>query len=245
MDAYTLTWSVKVLVWAFLLFNSFRLRLIGKYRLVFAMILVSMASSVLINWLAYRIGTANMTYAAAWVGRGILTEAITAAVLLRIYRLAGKLSIRRDWHLVAIPVVLVAAIFLDERPLWFFARVVSASNLIVTYLGLAAIARTARCRNLILGWNLKMVLMAITVPSVFEYIINTVYFMGMPLSRDAAQLWLTGTELAIWIILAMGMLEYSPPVYLDSKSSSAFEPEPEGDSLHETSSSKENLCTTP
>ncbi len=245
MDTYTLTWIVKALVWAFLLVNALRLRLIGKYPLVFAMIFVSMFCSVSMHWLAYAIGTANMTYAAAWVTRGIVTETITAAVLLRIYFMAGKFNLRRDWHLFAVPILLVAAIFLDGRPLWIFARVISASTLVVTYLGLAAIAHTARSKKLNLGWNLKMVLLAITVPSVFEYIVNTVYFMGMPLSRETAQIWLIGTELAIWIILAIGMVEFSPPVLLIEEGRHALGPEAETDPLREVSSPIEKTCTTP
>lgn len=242
MGIEALNWIAKAVVWAFLLMNALRNDLIRRYRLVFTMIISSMVLSVAMLLLSEQIGTGNMTYAIAWVSRSLLTAVITGGVAIQIYSIPGKISPRRDWHLVVVPIILVLLTFLDNERVWVYARVVSLTSLVVTYLGLAALVRTARCKRLDLGWNLKVVLLAVTVPSVFEYLVLTAYFMGLPLSYDSTRLWLKGASLATWIILALGMMEYSPPVL---RTATGVLEGTEGDPLQKLQSSGEKSCITP
>ncbi len=244
MGAHEWIWIVRVLAWAFLFVNAFRFRLVGRYKLVFALILVSVFFEAINPWTASALGRDSVSYAVAYLARGLLTAALTAAVLLQIYGLPKKVSLREDWHLIAIPVLLLGLVFSDPKPVWIFARILSGAGLVVTYLGLAAIMRTARSKTLNLGWNYKMVLLALTVPAVFESIVFTAYAIGLPLTYESVRLWLKGASLASWIIFAVGMVEYSPPALRPATRHFPLPAAAEEEAEH-VSESRENLCITP
>ena len=235
IGAHTLILIAKVFVWALLLVNSVRLRLIRKYPLVFAMILAWMASEIAMRALESLVGLSNMTYTWAWFGQSFLTGSLTLLVLMQIYSLPAKLSIRKNWRLAALASVLVGFAFFDGQQVWLPSRVVVAFNLLVAFLGVATIVRTSGGKNFRLGWNLRMVLLAVTVPSVFAQLVFNSYVIKM-LSYDVASLWVAGAGLAAWLILAVGMMEYSPPVFL-----SVPEPCPVGSAFAKEATSTRNL----
>ncbi len=209
MRAHIWIWVAMGFTWALIIVNAIRLSLIRKYPLVFCMVFASMAGGLVMYWLALEAGVSNMTYAWCWVVKELVTESLTAAVLLQIYSLPEKISFRKDWHL-SVAFGFASLAFLDERQIWLFARLCSAAKLAVTYLGIVTILRIANRRDFRLGWNLKTVLVAVTVPAVFSHLIMSSYVMGL-LSPETGEVWAAWVGLATWIILAVGMLEYSPP----------------------------------
>lgn len=213
MGVHALIWAVRIFAWALIFFFGIRIGLLSKYRLVFVMILASMIGELLTSWLSFSIGVSNMTYAWALVVIMLVTESLTAAVLLQICSLPKRITFRGDWPLFLIPTILAGFTLLQNPEIWFFARLCSAVQLAVTCLGVATIVRTSRREHFQLGWNFKMVLVAITIPSVFGTLAFYSHLTGM-LTREAGKFWLSGAGIAGWIILAAGMIEYSPPVLI-------------------------------
>ncbi len=62
-----------------------------------------------------------------------------------------------------------------------------------------------------------MVLLALTLPATFYSLVLAGYLLGVNVSRESAGIWLSGVGVASWVILAVGMSEYSPPVFLNAR----------------------------
>ncbi len=246
MDAHVAIWIVTLATWAILLFNSFRLGLLPKFPLVFTLILSSMLFEASMPWLAVALDSKKGLYTSIYMVTVTINVALAAIVLLSIYSVLGKIGIRSGWHLVVVPALIFGLTLSGGSNFWTFSHFLDAAPLIVTYLGVVTMARSRRKKKTIqLGWNLKMVLLAVTVAYVFQFIVFAAYRMGLPLSYDSLILWLQGSSLAGWIILAVGMIEYSPPTPVVAGNSESGQTN--GDSGRERtvgnlSETREQLC---
>ncbi len=108
----------------------------------------------------------------------------------------------------------------------------------LTYLGIATFLRMRTARTFDLGWNLTMVLFALTVPPTFYGLVVVGYCIGLPIPYENVALWTKLVSTAFWIILAVGMTEYSPPGAVVTTRELDWQPE---DPLPDQETATENL----
>lgn len=245
MDAHVAFWILTLVAWAFLLINSFRLGLVLKYRVVFTFVFISMLCEAAMPWVAAQVGDDTRLYAIIHTGTVLIYFLLAAAVLLHIYAVCGQFALRKDWHLFAGPLLLVGLSAPMDRSFWTSASLINSAAIVVTFLGIATIVRSRRKCEVSLGWNLKMVLLAVTVPYAFQSIVFVAYLTRLPVSSEATDLWLQGSSLAAWIILAVGMMEYSPPTLIAADGSESGDTNGESgrkQTVGDLSETRDQLC---
>lgn len=199
----------KILAWISLLYFSLRLRLIQRYPLVFVYILVTMACSLAMPIAKDRLEP--LSYAYVYVGRTLLTTFLAGVVLLWIYRVIGPYRWRDGWRLIVISGLIGLLMLSESSHVWAPWRAVNVASGILAYLGLETLIRARRARIVTLGWNLTVVLMALTIPAAFYALVAVGYSIGLGISYEGVSLWMKVIGAAFWVLLAAGMTEYSPP----------------------------------
>lgn len=204
-----LVWVLKLSAWIALFVFAVRNRLIPRYPLVFAYIFWTIGRGCLMQTAAAQLSA--LAYAYCYVVSSLLSIVFAAIVVLSICFQLRPFSWRHDWHLLAAPLAIALVAFSDASEMWLPARLLNIGYAGLTYLGVAALLRMVRTRDVDLGWNLKMVLFALTVPAGLFTCAFMAYTIGLPVSYETTNLWAKGASLVFWIILAVGMMEYSPP----------------------------------
>lgn len=191
---------------------AWRFRLFKRYPIVFTYVFAAILLELFMNVVKFKIGTDSLGYGYLYVGRSLITISLASAVILSIFFFYRPFSIRKDWHLAVVPALLAVFILSDSRRIWFYFRLLDIGYATLTYVGVVAVIRMHRTREVILGWNLTMVLLALTLPAAIYSSVFVVYTLGLNVSKEDANLWMNGISVAAWIILAVGMTEYSPPL---------------------------------
>ncbi len=211
-------WLIKVSAWCGFFFFSLRNRLVVRYPLVHIYVVLAIFGDVSVSSVAFWHGTSTMLYSYAYIAQSIVTAALASLVLAEIYLLLGGVTRVSYLHVMVVLTLLVIAIAVNDRNLWIYIRLLNGCYIGLAYLGLVTVIRMqSRRHEVLLGWNLKMVLFALTLPAAFFSLVFVIYTFGSGLSQHAATLWLTGVGVASWVILAVGMSEYSPPVFLNAR----------------------------
>lgn len=211
LGSHEVIWLLKLVVWISLIATSVHLELISKYRIIFTYIFLKIFVEASSPLLAPLIGTNSTAYLYLYIGLLTFFLLLAAWILLRVYRLFGSLRLSRDWHFAAVALGIVYLAFHETNDVWVVIKSLNVGYALLAYIGLATTIRMVRSRDIDLGWNLKMVLLALSLPASLYALIFVSYTMKAPVTNETASLWMRCAGLASWIILAVGMTEYSPP----------------------------------
>ncbi len=206
---YGIFWPIRILAWASLFVSGFRLGLASRYPLIYVYIVSSAFAQALAPVAGAFFGYDDIGYAAFYTVFSLLEVGLVSAILLKIYRLLGPVT-RSGWHLLAVPALLAGIGFLELSQGWVVFRLLEVAYACLAYLGIATMLRMVRRREVVLGWNWTMTLLALTVPLTLSSIVFVTYESGA-CSRDLMVLWLEGAGSGGWIIMALGLREFSPP----------------------------------
>ncbi len=202
-------WLIKLCAWGWLFYQGRRNQIIRKYELVFAYAAVAALFSTLLLGVGSIVGLASPVYAHLYFWAEISGLVFTISILLKLYWLFDEVRWDRDWHLLLVPVLLCAIELLQPRDAWVYFRLIYCVYSIAIYFGLCALVRRIFSQRVILGWNMSLVLLAFTVPGVFHALAFATFLHEG--NAFAIQVWNQATAISSWVILAVGMTEYSPP----------------------------------
>lgn len=206
-----LMFALRIILWLLLAWMARRHRLFSKYKLFFSYVAVVVFLDSAMPFVADSVGRNTYTYLYIYVALKALVSGIESVILLKIYWLFSAPSPRKDWHLVAVPIGLFMVAGADQRLAYLLVRMAPTFGMTVGYFGTVTLYRMFRSREVQLGWNLKMVLFGLTVPTTFQSIFIATYLNGFTIPIATIDVWLRGVDLMFWVVIVVGMSEYSPP----------------------------------
>lgn len=203
-----LAWAVKLFSWGAIAICSSKFQLPRKYPSVFSYMGAHAFLDVTITSVAFLVGTETSFYLNIYTASSLVTTVLAFLVLCQIYFVFGPFNWWRDWHLFLVPTLVFAMTLSTSKPL---QGIWTGSYVVLTYLGLAASFRMVTRREIDLGWNLKMVLLAISIPSGLYTLVLLGSFTGSAVTYEVLSMWTRWVWVGSWVVLAVGMTEYSPP----------------------------------
>ena len=222
LETFDFFWLVTLFQWGVVVWLGLRNGLIRRYSLVFVYVFWGIfGTGIALGIAQSRFASQSETYALLYFSEALISTSLAAVVILRIYAIIHPFSWRRDWHLALVPLFLGGLILFDPNPMRLSVKLVNAGHVTLMYFGCATLFEMRRSREVDLGWNLKMVLLAVTLPAGFFTFIFMGYTMALPIPYEGVRLWSKGVSVAYWLILAAAMIEYSPPRRLEAKRNSA------------------------
>lgn len=200
-------------IWAFLFFQGLRLQIIRVYPLAFVYFACQFAVFWVTTAAAITLGPDNPLYYWIYYCSIIPVDLLGLLILLRIYHLPYRPSLRKDW-----PVIVVLPIFIYlafAQPFFLGYQVYYVLFLYLTVVGFLAGARLYFCDNVEIGGNLGGLLAGITVPAGLQSVNQTLTYLGAEWWPYDA-FWVVNelTTAICWCIIAYGMRRYDPPTAL-------------------------------
>lgn len=206
-------WLLNVALWVWIFFLGRQNRLFSAYKWIYVYAALSALFSTSLMVVAATHGVSDLYYASLYVASQLSRLILPIIILLRIYFLFDSFRWRRDWHLACVPALLVTVELTQPHSGWVFFRVIYIVFAIFVYVGLCTVARRILSRRVLLGWNLTMVLLALTIPGTLQALVFGAYLLTG--DRWNTQLWNHIGTLSSWLIITVGMTEYSPPRLTD------------------------------
>lgn len=211
-DLSTVVLLIRIACSVFLALVPFTRKWARKYKVVITYVFVRIGCDILARWSLLTFGVRSIKYTYVYVFCSTILILCALAVVLDIYRVLGAFSFKGDWYLPAGSLCIMLVGFFDQRPIWPLYRMLDILYSILTFVGGATLLRMiVRRKRVNLGWNLKLVLLALTIPASFFSLVFVTFTMGMGLSHQTASFWTQGAALASWIILVAAMYDHSPP----------------------------------
>ncbi len=204
----------KWIFWAWILYQGWRLQLFKHYRLIFTFVLYASLTESFTLFAALTWPTSQF-YAYWFLGTGLGSEAFCIAILVSIYFLFDRFRLARDFHLLLVPALLILFEFSGDREVWFGYRLLIVGYAIQNYVGVSALCKRLLQGQLVLGWNLSMVLLALTLTAPLYGLLITGAIADVPFLPRVY--WMKFISLSHWLIWAVGMTEYSPPQLVSTR----------------------------
>lgn len=185
--------------------------MIRRYPVVYTYIAVTLLIVGVGEVLAAKLGILSPDYLLLFAWFLLVHAAVGISVLLQIYLLRRKPSLA-DAHLLVFLALMLTRPFFWTESIWLSYRLLTGAQMLQTYLGMSAFARLFYGGRILPGWNLPMVVVAITFSSIFRSLIIAEYLFGVhALSHASSSLGMELTTIGSWVIFVFGLWHCSPP----------------------------------